>query len=103
MHKSSCIFPVLLFLISCQTAEKKEPEDFLSANIDTTIHPAQDFFSYANGGWIKKNPIPDDQSSWGVGAMVKLDIYNRLRAINEKAVTEHSAPGSIAQKIGDFW
>ena len=103
MRKSSCIFPALLFFISCQTTEKKEPQDFLAANIDTTIHPTQDFFLYANGGWIKRNPIPADQSGWGVGSIVKLDIYNRLRTINEKAETEQSAPGSITQKIGDFW
>jgi putative endopeptidase len=92
-----------LFFISCNTAVKKEPPDFLAENIDTTISPATDFFSYANGGWIKRNPIPADQSSWGVGSLVHLDIYNRLRAINEKAAAEHAAPGSISQKIGDFW
>jgi putative endopeptidase len=103
MRKSSWIFPAILFFISCQTPEKKEVPDFLAENIDTTINPTQDFFLYANGGWIKKNPIPADQSGWGVGSLVKLDIYNRLRAINEKAVDEKSARGSVSQKIGDFW
>jgi putative endopeptidase len=103
MRKSLWIFPALLFLISCQTTEKKEAPDFLAENIDTTIAPTQDFFLYANGGWIKRNPIPPDQSRWSIGSLVQLDIYNRLRVINEKAVTAQSAPGSISQKIGDFW
>jgi putative endopeptidase len=103
MRKSLWIFPVLLFFISCQPAEKKVSPDFLAEDIDTTINPASDFFLYANGGWIKKNPIPADQSRWSVGSLVNLDIYNRLRAINEKAATEKSSPGSITQKIGDFW
>src|SRR5438552_17289772 len=103
MRKSSWIAMFFLFFISCNTAVKKEPPDFLAENIDTTINPATDFFSYANGGWIKKNPIPADQSSWGVGSLVHLDIYNRLRAINEKAAAEHATSGSISQKIGDFW
>src|SRR5580704_17248759 len=103
MRKSSWILPAFLFFISCHPTEKKEASDFLAENIDTTINPANDFFLYANGGWIKRNPIPEDQSRWGIGSLINLDIYNRLRAINEKAVTENATPGSITQKIGDFW
>src|ERR1700681_1740768 len=103
MRKSSWILPAFLFFISCHPTEKKEVPDFLAENIDTTINPARDFFLYANGSWIKKNPIPADQSRWSVGSMVQLDIYNRLRAINEKAVSEKSTDGSISQKIGNFW
>jgi putative endopeptidase len=93
----------LVFFAACQPAEKKEAPDFLAADIDTTVSPAQDFFSYANGSWIKNNPIPSDQSGWGVGELVQEDIYNRLRAINEKALTDTAQAGSISQKIGDFW
>ncbi len=103
MRKSSWILPALLFFVSCHPAEKKEATDFLAENIDTTINPANDFFLYANGSWIRRNPIPTDQSRWSVGSLINLDIYNRLRTINEKAVTENAVPGSITQKIGDFW
>ena len=103
MNKNSWILLSFILLISCHTAEKKEIPDFLAENIDTTISPANDFFLYANGGWIRKNPIPADQSRWSVGSLINLDIYNRLRAINEKAADEKAAPGSITQKIGDFW
>jgi putative endopeptidase len=99
-------FPIpvlLLMLAACHSPEKNTAPDFLAENIDTTISPATDFFDYANGGWIKKNPIPADQSSWGIGEMVQDDIYNRLKTINEKAASAQSAPGSIEQKIGDFW
>src|SRR5450755_3939609 len=103
MRNSSWIFLSFLLFTACHSAEKKETPDFLTENIDTTVNPATDFFSYANGEWLKKNPIPPDQSRWGIGSLVQLDIYDRLRIINEKAVAVQSAPGSIAQKIGDFW
>ncbi|HEY4154557.1 MAG TPA: M13 family metallopeptidase, partial [Puia sp.] len=93
----------LLLTGACNTTEKKEPPDFLAADLDTAVSPGADFFDYANGGWLKRNPIPADHSSWGIGQMVDLDIYNRLRTINEKAAAEQAAPGSTAQKIGDFW
>src|SRR5450631_801188 len=103
MRNGSWFFLVILLFSACHSTETKEPPDFLAENVDTTVNPATDFFSYANGGWLKKNPIPPDQSRWGIGSLVQLDIYNRLRTINEKAVAEQSAPGSITQKIGDFW
>jgi putative endopeptidase len=94
---------VMLLFVACHSPEKKAAPDFLAENIDTTVSPATDFFDYANGGWIKKNPIPADQSSWGIGELVQEDIYDRLKTINEKAAAAQSAPGSIEQKIGDFW
>lgn len=88
-------------LFSCKSKEKAP--DFVTQNLDTTVSPGNDFFDFANGGWIKTHPIPASESSWGVGQMVQEDIYNRLRAINEKAAGEHAAEGSITGKIGDFW
>src|SRR5215208_6475508 len=78
-----------------------DKKDFLAANLDTTVSPAEDFFMYANGGWIKKNPIPQEESSWGVGNLVQEDIYNRLRKINEDAAAKKAVKGSTEQKIGD--
>ena len=103
MRNSFIALALLSVLFSCQAPQKKEAPDFLAENIDTTVNPATDFFLYANGGWIKKTTIPSDQSGWGIGYMVDLDIYNRLRDINEKAAATPGAPGSISQKIGDFW
>jgi putative endopeptidase len=97
------IFICILLLSACQVPEKKQAADFLAEDVDSTINPATDFFTYANGRWLKNNPIPSDQSHWGIGSLVQLDIYNRLRAINEKAAADSGAPGSISQKIGDFW
>jgi len=90
----------LLLLASCK---QKEETDFLAANIDSTVKPGDDFFLYANGGWIKKTPIPAAESGWGIGNLVNEEIYNRKKKINENAVTEKAADGSVTQKIGDFW
>lgn len=52
---------------------------------------------------VEKNPIPASESGWGIGNIVQDTIYNRLRTINENAVKENAANGTITQKIGDFW
>lgn len=75
--------------------------DVLATHLDTTISPATDFFSYANGGWIKANPIPDEYSSWGIAYLVREDLYQRLKTINEKAV--ENPENGISKKIAAFW
>src|SRR5438309_4646703 len=74
--------------------------DILKEDLDPTVDPSQDFFLYANGGWIKRNPIPEDQSSWGIGNAVQEELYKRLRTINDQSL---SAKEGIARKVGDFW
>ncbi len=86
-------------------ATKPAPkEDFLKANMDLTANPGQDFFEYANGGWLKGNPIPASESAWGIGNVVRDELYLQLRTINENAANKKDALfGSDPQKIGDFW
>lgn len=89
---------------ACTSNDKKDNKaDVVAVNLDTTVNPVTDFFDYANGGWIKKNPIPGDLSSWGIGQLVNEETLSRLKEINEKAAKASAAAGSTDQKIGDFW
>lgn len=93
-------------LASCNNAGKEksgDKPDILAANLDSTVSPGEDFFQYANGGWIRRTPIPGAESGWGIGNMVQDEIYQRLKKINEDAAKEKAAAGSTSQKIGDFW
>jgi putative endopeptidase len=88
-------------LLSCNSASVQP--DVVASNIDTSILPEQDFFLYANGNWIKNNPIPGEQSSWGIANLVIEENYKRLRALSEQAAASNAKQGSNDQKIGDFW
>lgn len=46
-------------------AKKKQHTEFNTKEIDTSIHPVDDFFQYVNGTWRKKTKIPEDKSRWG--------------------------------------
>ena len=97
---------IAVVLASCSNGSvqtESEKKDFLAANLDTTVSPGEDFFLYANGGWIKKTTIPAAESMWGVGDLVQEDIYARLKKINDDAAAKKAAAGTIEQKIGDFW
>lgn len=93
-----------LLLSACsQSANPGPDKDVVYKNLDTAASPGNDFFMYANGGWIKKNPIPAAYSAWGIGNLVSEEIRNQLKKINEDALKENAATGSNSQKIGDFY
>src|SRR5258708_725957 len=104
--RTACTAAIVLIAAcspSVTTVSTPAQTDFLSANIDPSTNPGQDFFQYANGGWLKRNPIPNTESAWGVGNVVREQLYTNLRHINEQASATSSTPGSDQQKIGDFW
>lgn len=92
-----------LYACNNQQPGVQNKADILSANIDSSVKPGDDFFMYANGNWIKNNPIPGAESGWGIGNLVMEENYTRLRKINEDAAAAKAAAGSVTQKIGDFW
>jgi putative endopeptidase len=96
-------FSLLLLSVACSQTEKSEKKpDVLAAHIDSSIHPGDDFFMYANGNWIKQNPIPAEESSWGIGNAVNEELYERVRHINEIAVADKN-PSSNTRLIAAFW
>ncbi|MFT3789488.1 MAG: M13 family metallopeptidase [Rudaea sp.] len=85
------------------TAATARP-DVVAANVDASVNPGDDFFSYANGAWLKAHPIPASEANWGIGRAVQDDLYAKLRKISEDAAAQKdAAAGSDTQKIGDFW
>jgi predicted metalloendopeptidase len=71
--------------------------------MDTSVDPCADFFAYSCGGWIKKNPIPPDQSSWSVYSKLEDDNKAILREILERATTPATDRDAVKQKIGDYY
>ncbi len=103
LQRISLIVCALLFFACNQNSNTNTGTDVLASDVDSSASPSQDFFEYANGGWIKKNPIPADESDWGIGNLVQEELYDRLKKINDKAVDEKATHGSVSQKISDFW
>ena len=74
------------------------------ANLDLSIKPCDDFFHYANGTWMKKNPIPAAFDDWGSFNILADHNSDVLHEILEDAAKDKSArAGSNRQKIGDFY
>ncbi len=85
------------------TKEASSFKDPLIENMDTTVNPATDFFQYACGRWLKNNPIPGNERSWGVWSLVQNETFDRMRTLSEDAGKANAKVGSAEQKIGDYF
>ena len=81
----------------------KAPASFDLNAIDKSVDPCVDFYHYACGTWLKNNPIPPDQSSWG--RFNELHEHNQyvLRGILEKQSADNPSRNAVDQKIGDYY
>jgi putative endopeptidase len=92
---------ILGFAAIAQTGGNK---GFNTANLDTTCKACDNFYQYANGGWLKNNPIPPAFSVWGTTSSLNDHNIDVLHQILEEAAKNTSAPaGSIEQKIGAMY
>jgi endothelin-converting enzyme len=75
-----------------------------AAAFDRTVRPQDDLFHHVNGGWLATTEIPADKASYGAFDMLFDKAQADLRALVEEAAASAArAPGSEAQKIGDFY
>ncbi|MFB9864129.1 M13 family metallopeptidase [Rufibacter immobilis] len=73
-------------------------------NLDRSVSPCEDFNLFANGGWLKNNPIPASESRWGSFNELADNNNKTLRAVVDAAVAVNNAPkGSSTQLVGDFY
>ncbi len=108
MKRAFLLILAALTLTSAGPAEKPAAPvtaaNYLDQFIDPTVDPRQDFFDYSVGRWLKANPIPPAERSWGIAKVVQEETYERLLGITAAAAANRNAArGSNAQKIGDFW
>ena len=75
---------------------------FDTAGMDTSIAPGDEFYDYANGGWMKTTNIPADRSSIGAFAVLAQQAQKDTREIVEAAANDAKASGD-EKKIGDYY
>ncbi len=74
------------------------------ANLDRTVQPCDDFYRFANGNWMKNNPIPASETGWGGFNQLRNRNRDVARGILDKVAADRTAqPGTNAQKVGDFY
>lgn len=100
---TSLLLGATLLFASCKN-NADTTSYFDKTGMDTTVHPGDNFFLYANGTWIKNSVIPNDQSGWGSFYTLYDANLKKMRTILDElsTKTDHQ-PGSNEQKVGDFY
>ncbi|MEW6704842.1 MAG: M13 family metallopeptidase [Pseudomonadota bacterium] len=108
LHRIALAALVLQALAGCAAGPSSGPAAGALSGIDKTaldpaVRPQDDLFRAANGRWLKTTQIPADKSDWGIVREMRDRSDARVRAIVEDLAKGTHAPGSIEQKIGDFY
>ena len=72
-------------------------------NMDTSVRPGDDFFTYVNGKWISETEIPADKASYGGFAILADEAQEDVKAIIELSANGEFAKGTDEQKVGDLY
>lgn len=102
--KMKSIIPMVAFAsisFSAMAQELKSGIDL--TNLDNSVRPQDDFFQYACGGWMKKNPLPAAYSRYGSFDVLGEENNKRINGILKELLEKTYAKGSVEQKLSDLY
>ena len=97
-------FAVILVLASLSAAAVPVSQNTSRQDdINRAIRPGDDFYRYANGGWLQTVAMPAGASSYDTRAMVNAKAAQLVRDLIQEAAAVRAVKGSIHQKVGDYY
>src|SRR5580698_4408835 len=100
---ANSLFIFGLLLAHAQDLQKPEIHGIAVANMDRSVKPGDDFYEYANGGWVKRTEMPPDRSRIGVFTSLADLADKRTAAIIEEAAKANASAGSNTRQIADLY
>ena len=74
-----------------------------SADLDPAISACTDLNGFVNSKWLKANPVPGDQTTWGSFEILRERSLEVQHALVQQAAASQAKAGSVEAKIGDIW
>lgn len=68
---------------------------FSIENLDRGVSPRTNFFAFANGNWVKQNPVPADKSRWASFDELQQRNWHLIRTILEEASATTASPSAV--------
>ncbi|HVY72974.1 MAG TPA: M13 family metallopeptidase [Candidatus Paceibacterota bacterium] len=77
---------------------------FNSKTIDKKVRPQDDFYSYANGTWLKKTKIPPEEAKWGSFYVLRYETEQQLKKLIDSLLKKKNyTKGSPQQLVVDYY
>ena len=98
------ILLAVITLASCgNTVEKKDTtmanNSINIADMDTSVNAGDNFFEYANGGWMKNNPVPSDKTQYGSFTVLYDNNQKKLKSLVDGLINGNEEKNDDAKKI----
>lgn len=87
------------------TDNEKSVKGIPAENLDKDINPKDDFYMFACGGWMKKNPLTAEHAIFGTFDLIREKAKTQLRELIKNLSEDSSSkvPGTVAQKVSDLY
>ena len=97
--------PALIFAsaVLLSAAVASVAQNVYTQDMDRSIKPGDDFYHYANGGWLRSVTIPGGQTSYDTRAILKEKTGQQVRDLIQDAAAGQQVGGSVKQKVGDYY
>ncbi len=104
----SLLLPFLILACACCVGQKADTLRFDIGAVDKAADPCTDFYQYACGGWLKKNPVPANRPYWAVFQQMREVNEKRVAAILEKSANAAKDPQATSvsedeKRIGNYY
>ena len=76
---------------------------FNAADVDPAVSACTDLNGFVNGKWLKANPVPGDQVTWGSFEILRERSLEVQHALVEQAAAANAKAGTVQAQIGDIW
>ncbi len=101
MKKNALLLSFFLFnILAIQAQESIKYID--KSNMDISVSPGDNFYQYANGTWLKNNPVPNSKTRWGSFDLLREESSKRLQLLLEDAI-KNRTKDRATQIIADFF
>ncbi len=101
------IFPALLcaftLTAAAQTPSPTQDTGISIPNMDPAVRPGDNFYLYANGGYIARTQLPADRAGLSVFSVLSDRSFEQVAAIIADATKSNAAAGSNERKIADLY